>query len=82
MTIDWRDSKAVHAFLRRNDPVIDQITEVMTRNKVSQVDGEAIFLLLAGTSAGLRQASIVGDFVDPLGIGWTLAAKHGGEFEL
>ncbi len=55
--------------------VIDKILDTLTDHHLSPEEGEQILLFIAGLSAGERQASIIGDWLAPVTIGWKFAAS-------
>lgn len=75
--MDWKSIEDVKQFTSKYGDVVDELTSVLQKHKVPYADGENMMLMLAGLSAGLRQAPITGDFIVPVASGWVLAAKFG-----
>ena len=70
------DASFVSPFVGR----LDDIGSLMEAHKVTEADGEALLLYLAGLSAGQRQAPINGkDWLAPSAIAWAFAAEYGGD---
>ncbi len=65
---------------RRHFSTITKLVDDMDRIKMPPEEGEAIFLYLAGLSAGARQAPCnESDWLAPIAIGWGFAVEMGGE---
>lgn len=77
--MNWSDVKEVQAFIKKHDGVIGELTDLLQAREIGLDEGEALLMLLAGVSAGLRQTSITKEFSAPIAVGWTLAVTLGGD---
>lgn len=55
----------------------DAICDLFERTGVPPQDAEQLLLYMAGVSAGIRQVSIKGDWVQAACLGWQLGAAEG-----
>lgn len=56
-----KDAEAIRAFCREHDPLIDKLTDVLTKEKVTPQTGERVLAFVIGVSVGLRLGSLTDD---------------------
>ncbi len=70
--------EALQKITRKHAAVLDEITKIMIRHRVSSSDGETLLLHMAGLSAGNRQQSVNDeDWLEPIILAWAFAAEYG-----
>jgi hypothetical protein len=61
---------------KRNDELIGKITDLLAESNIPPPDAEALLLFMVGVSAGMRQASISGEWIHPVAMGWQVGASE------